>query len=59
MKSKDTVVIICEDHPAAKSLALKLAEQSKPGAIISLTREEWDCFKNQTTTIQLGQVNET
>ena len=40
---------LVEDTKAGKSLAVKLSEQAKPGALIPVTKEEMEASKNMRT----------
>ena len=42
------------DNPHAKSAALKLAEQAQPGAIIQLSKEEFDALRTDFIVIDVS-----
>lgn len=44
-----------DDREATMSLASKMAKEAKPGAIILLTKEEWNVLTTMRT-VQIGNV---
>lgn len=42
-----------KDTPEARSLAKKMADFSKPGAIIMLTDEEWKAYEEQMVEVEV------
>lgn len=54
------IFLVAQDNPHARSLMLKLAEQSRPGAIIPLTDGEMDLYRSdncQHVGLSLGEGN--
>ena len=48
---KKDVYIVNQDDKAAKSLMIKLCEQAKPGAVIFVTEEEFECLNGSVVRI--------
>jgi len=49
---KKDCFIVDESNKAAKSLMIKLCENVKPGVVIFVTREEFDCLKESVIRIE-------